>query len=238
MKLESAKRPWALVTGSSRGLGRELALAFARAKYNIILHATGKNPEALAKTALYLESELKVLTVAIMGRLEDDATVVRLEEEAHAKAITVLVNNAAIYQRSTLAEHSHNFIRVMIEANLLAPILLSRSCLPTLRAKHGCIINVNSMAAKAPAKWETLYAATKGGLMAFSNSLKFEALPEVRVLDVYLGAMATEMQSDHAEFEKLIKPAGAAHAIFTAASACLYEPDVRVDSINLRRVRY
>src|SRR5438094_46504 len=86
-------QPWVLITGSTRGLGKELALAFARAEFNIILHDTGRDSAAGKEMEKRLE-ELKSHSILVHGDLAEAQTIMKLIAEAQERNILVLVNNA------------------------------------------------------------------------------------------------------------------------------------------------
>jgi len=237
MAEDRRKRPWALITGSTRGLGLHLALrmvAHELQRYNVILHGRAESDLAQAADKLH---ERGALVEAVAGDLLNLDTIDRLIEMADQKGISVLVNNAAVYLNgSTGVNHSRQIIET-IGVNLIAPMLLSRGCLETLRRKHGIVVNINSMAAHSPGKGEAVYAASKAGLEGFSKAWKLETLP-VRVMDVFIGAMNTRMALGRPNPELLIKPEAAAEAIASAIRASRYESSVRVDSLDLRRSWY
>ncbi len=236
MKQEQAAQPWAVITGASRGLGKELALAFARQKYNLVLHDSGRRPENMRKLVAYLE-EMKILSAVVQGDLADEETISRVAIESTRNAVSALVNNAAVYHAGPLNDATVTLIRQIIAVNLLAPILLTETLMPVLQKRKGIVININSMAAHSPAKGESVYAATKAGLAGFSRAYKLETMP-VRIMDVFVGAMNTEMAKGRPNPEMLIKPEAAAHAIVSAALASRYDTSVRVDTLDLRRGWY
>lgn len=207
----------ALITGSSKGLGRELALKFAEKGYNLIIH--GRNLEDLEATSKYITNEIGKGCITVQGDLRDSATLEKLYNSAKNSNLAVLINNAGIYTNNEFMEMSEEEIKSILEVNLVAPILLTHKIYPILKeSKSGLIININSIAAKAPNSREALYCASKAGLMGFSNSFKYSARGDgVNILDVYLGAMSTQMTAGRKDPLTCIDPKIAAEAIFDAS---------------------
>ena len=112
---------------------------------------------------------------------------------AREKNASVLINNAAIVRSGfPLVELSFDRIEDTIETNLLAPIKLCKKIYPILKAKKGTIININSLAAREPKKFRSLYSASKWGLRGFTNSLRLEAKDDnIKVMNIYLSKVRT-----------------------------------------------
>jgi 3-oxoacyl-[acyl-carrier protein] reductase len=224
----------ALITGSSKGLGRSLARVFAQNAYDVILH--GRNEEALS----VLRGEILARGVncdVVVGDICDAATIERLAALAQDRGLDVLINNAAVYVNSSLEGITEEALRGVIETNLVSPLLLIKKVYASLRASQSAlIININSLASKTPGPGESLYAASKLGLRGFSASFRFEASRDrVRILDVYLGAMLTDMSKARNDSDKFILPGEAADLIFRLV---LDYPSMGVDEVELKRRRY
>lgn len=217
----------ALITGSSKGLGRSLALEFARNKYNVILH--GRDKERL----LAIEKEIlkhDVLCDVVIGDITSKETMLDLFYTAEKRNLNILVNNAAVYEKGSFLKMVDEEIEWLMEVNLFAPITLIKDILPILKKKReGLIININSIAGKKSDLYEAIYCASKHGLRGFSNSIRLMAAKDkVRILDVYLGAMKTDMVRDRPDFDKFIDPGEAASVIFALSQG--------FDSLTVREV--
>jgi short-subunit dehydrogenase len=177
MELRGAR---CLVTGASSGIGQAAALRLAAAGAEVL--ALGRNRAAL---------EL-VGGTAIVCDLLDPAQVERAVAEAGA--VDVLVNNAGIGWFGPLAELEPAALERLVRVNLLAPVLLTRALLPGMLARgRGHVVNVGSIVGRVGGKHEAAYAATKGGLVAFTESLREELDGTgVRVSLVTPGAIATD----------------------------------------------
>ena len=110
--------------------------------------------------------------------------------------VDVLVNNAGIGLDREAVQTSVNEFDHVIGVNLRAPFLLSSALRPFLAARSGAIVNVSSVHAVATSAMVSVYAASKGGLVALTRALALEWAPEIRVNAVLPGAVDTAMLSD------------------------------------------
>jgi short-subunit dehydrogenase len=163
-----------IITGGSEGVGAAAARMFADAGANLLLVARGKkNLDAMAEE---LRDKTRVETFAM--DVSDATACVDLFKKAQFEfgSVDVLVNNAGYHQRGPAESVSATDLGKMIDVNLRAPIMLSRLALPYLRdAGGGAIINVGSLAGRAPIPNSATYSATKSGLRAFTYAM-FEEL--------------------------------------------------------------
>jgi short-subunit dehydrogenase len=163
----------AIITGASGGLGSHIAEALADQKMNLVLAGLAGTPlDQLAKKLSGTTSAIAVLTdVTDRNSLEH---LVRTTMEAF-DGLDLLVNNAGVemisrYHMLALDDIEHN-----INVNLTGAMLLTRLVLPgMLSRKCGHIINISSLSAKAGPPFAEPYAATKAGLIAFTESLRAE----------------------------------------------------------------
>jgi len=223
----------ALITGSSKGLGRSLASVFARNKYNVILH--GRDRPSMEEVA---EEVLKtgVTCDVVLGDLSSEKTIENLHEMATGRKLDILINNAAMYTHKPFGEMTAKEMQRIIEVNLIAPALLTMKIYPIMKErKSGIIININSMAATVANEMEAAYCASKHGLRGFARSFRYEAARNgVRMITVYLGAMRTAMTAYREDHERLIEPEEAAGIIF---NLCKDYKSLKIDEIDLRRIR-
>ena len=159
-----------IITGGSEGVGAATARRFAAAGANLVLVArTRRNLDRISDE---LTGQASVLTVR-MDVADADACAnlfkkVRLE----FGAIHVLVNNAGYHQRGLVENVSIEDLVAMIDVNLKAPIILSRLAIPHIKESGGgAIINVASLAGRAPIPAAATYSASKFGLRAFTFAL-------------------------------------------------------------------
>ena len=186
----------ALITGASRGLGREIARLFARRGLRLVLTARG--PEALWAVVDELRAQTEV--VALPGDVADRSHAQRLVELALERfgAVDVLVNNASSIGPSpmpSLEDFPSRVLAELLEVNLIGPLQLIQLVLPGMRARgQGLIFNVSSDAAvQAYTGWGG-YGASKAALEQLSRVLAAELEGTgIRVYVVDPGDMNTEM---------------------------------------------
>ena len=162
-----------IITGGSEGVGAATARMFAEAGANLMLVARNKkNLDAIAEE---LRSKTKVEVFA-MDVSDAEACVDVFKKAAFEFGrVDVLVNNAGYHTRGPVEEIDPADLGKMIDVNLKAPIMLSRIALPYLReAGGGAIINVGSLAGRAPIPGSAGYAASKAGLRSFTYALGSE----------------------------------------------------------------
>ena len=162
-----------IITGGSEGVGAAAARKFAEAGANLMLVARDKkNLDAIAAE---LRSKTRVEVFA-MDVSDADACVDVFKKAAFEFGrIDVLVNNAGYHERGGVEEVDATDLGKMIDVNLKAPIMLTRIALPYLReAGGGAIINVGSLAGRAPIPGSVTYAASKAGLRSFTYGLGLE----------------------------------------------------------------
>jgi 3-oxoacyl-[acyl-carrier protein] reductase len=160
----------ALVTGSSRGIGRAIAVALAEAGADIAL-----NFRSRAKDAQAAESEIRGLgrrCVAIQADVSDAADVARLvaRAEEFLGPIDILVNNAGISRPQRIEEITETDWDEVIAANLKSCFLATQAVLPKMRAgKWGRIVNLSSVAAQLGGVVGPHYAASKAGILGLTH---------------------------------------------------------------------
>ncbi|HIG94566.1 MAG TPA: SDR family oxidoreductase [Nanoarchaeota archaeon] len=175
----------ALITGSSKGLGKELALVFAENGYNIILH--GRDEKDLQRVQEEV-SKYGVEGIVVRGDLKYPETIKALYSEAKRKDISVLINNAGtpcpglpLNQRTP--EQTYESIII----NLISPIQITQRIYEHfLKKNEGTIININSFSGITNQKFRTIHCANKWGLKGFTDTLKLEAKENgIYVIGVY-----------------------------------------------------
>ncbi|MBI5559531.1 MAG: SDR family oxidoreductase [Deltaproteobacteria bacterium] len=173
-----------LVTGGNSGIGFATARLFHERGYNVTI--SGRDRERIEQAAGALSVNP---FIADMGSPED---LKNLASSFRETGLDVLVNNAAIAQFIPLAACTPQDYDSFFNINLRGPLLLIQEMLPALEKKRGCIINVSSIIVNNGLPNAALYAASKGGVDAFSKSLALELAPKgIRVNVVAPGATET-----------------------------------------------
>ncbi|TCR79614.1 SDR family NAD(P)-dependent oxidoreductase [Rhizobium sp. BK376] len=191
MNLEGKR---ALVTGGSSGIGFAIAHALLAKGARVVV--TGRNAERLARAV----KDLQVGGLPASGFCADVATAqgraLSLDETMKILGgLDILVNNAGGVRAGRLEKTTEEEIRTMVEVDLVAPILLTQTALPHLRASgDALVVNVTSGIALIGAPFYTTYAAVKAGLSRFGEALRRELKDEgIHVLTLYPGATDTPM---------------------------------------------
>jgi 3-oxoacyl-[acyl-carrier protein] reductase len=193
----------ALVTGASRGIGKAIALLLGQAGADVLVAAASRKADAGA-VARAIEQMGARAAVAV-GDLTDPGTPAAYVEACRAAfgQLDILVNNAGIWEGDPIERMTPEGISRTLRINLEAAMLLCREAVPLLRAsKAGRIINVSSTASLMGEPGHSDYAASKGGLDAFTRSLAVELGPHrITVNSVAPGWTTTEMTAEELETE-------------------------------------
>ncbi len=155
----------ALITGASSGIGRAAAFAFARAGAHVL--ATGRDRKGLEEVAAAVRGQ------GFVADLEEPSAVDRVA--GWAGPVDVLVNNAGFGWAGPFSAVESADVERLIRVNLLAPIHLTRALLPGMLGRGaGHVVNVVSIAGHVGVPDEAVYSGTKGGLVAFTEALRYE----------------------------------------------------------------
>lgn len=182
------------MTGTSKGIGLETALAFARAGYKVF--ATMRNAEMATDLKQKIKEESLAITIAAMDVDSDES--VKNSIEAIVKdngPIDVLINNAGIERHGSIEDLEMADFKVVMETNYFGVLRCIKAVLPQMRKnRNGCIINVASVAGKISNTPLGAYSASKFALEAVSESLAQEVKPfNIRVAIVEPGIIDTAM---------------------------------------------
>ena len=189
----------AIVTGSSKGIGKAIAISFAKSKeYSAIVTNSRKIEEAQQ-----VSNEIKNLhcnSIAIEADVSKESDCIRLIEETvkHFGRIDVLVNNAGIQQDLPLTETNLEEWYKIIGVDLTGPFICSREAVKHMKRqrnpKGGCIINISSVHQAIPKPHYVPYATSKAGIEMMTKTLALElAKDNIRANIVAPGAIDTEM---------------------------------------------
>ncbi len=179
-----------IVTGASRGIGRGIATALARAGHRVGLIARDK--AVLNEVADLIREAGGVAEVAACDISNAEATKESVSELVSALGgLDALINNAGIVTRKSIDDLSEEEWVAMVNANVHGPFYMVRAALPHLRANgQGRIINISSISGKVPLPGGSGYAATKYALTGLSQSLFLELRAEnIAVTTLYPGSV-------------------------------------------------
>ncbi len=169
----------AMVTGASSGIGEAYAKLLAEGGWDLVLVA--RRRDRLEQVAAGLEAEHGISARVVEADLSNAAQLEVLCAEASELALDMIVNNAALAHYMPFADLPEESARELVQLNMLAPVLLTRSVLPGMIARGtGSVVNVASLLAFSGA-WEApflprraVYAASKSFLVTFTEILALE----------------------------------------------------------------
>jgi NAD(P)-dependent dehydrogenase (short-subunit alcohol dehydrogenase family) len=183
-----------LITGTSKGIGLQAALAFGRAGHNV--YATMRNPSQSPELAETAAREKLPITVSTMDVDSDQSVRDGIDkiQEDHGP-IDVLVNNAGVERIGSVEELPLADFRAVMETNYFGAIRCIQAVAPQMRQRRsGCIINVTSVAGRIASAPMAPYTASKWALESLSEALAGEMkMFNVRVIIVQPGIIDTAM---------------------------------------------
>ncbi len=186
----------ALITGGGRGIGRAIALRFARSGARLVV-ASRSLPE-LEEThrlaeALGAKCHVRVTDVASpddIAGLVDDAF-------NHFGRLDILINNAGVAPQAAIEKMDDSLFHMLYTVNMAATFHACRAAWPHLKKQGGVIVNISSVAAQDPFPGFAAYGASKAWVNAWTKGLAEEGRPSgIRVFAVAPGAVETRMLRD------------------------------------------
>jgi NADP-dependent 3-hydroxy acid dehydrogenase YdfG len=181
----------AVITGASSGIGEATARALSRDGYRLALLA--RRTDRIEALAAELGDAIAIVA-DVTDRDSLLAAAKRIEEELGGA--DVLVNNAGVMLLGPFTSDQHEEQRRMIETNLLGAVTAAEVFLDQLKDGGGDLVNISSVAGRTARPGNAVYAATKWGMGGWSEALRQELQPDVRVMLIEPGAVATEL-TDH-----------------------------------------
>ena len=195
----------ALITGASRGIGRAIAIEFARQGASVIINYS--NDYEGAKETLEEVKKLNGYGIIIKGDISSfgECNAIVQESLKAMGKIDILVNNAGISHIGLFMDATEEEIQKVMSTNLLGAIYLTKHVIKDMMLrKNGNVINISSMWGEVGASCEVLYSTTKGGLNLFTKALAKEVAPSnIRVNAISPGVIDTKMNSFLGEEEKI-----------------------------------
>ena len=186
----------AFITGATRGIGKQIAIEFAKEGANIVIN--------YSKDELGAEETLKILKgIGVVAyKIKEDVSsfkgaekIIDFTLKSFGK-IDILVNNAAKSTIGLFMDSSKEEIENILNTNLLGPLYLSKMAIPHMINKNGVILNISSMWGEVGASCEVLYSTSKGGINLFTKALAKEMAPSnIRVNAIAPGVIDTSMNS-------------------------------------------
>jgi short-subunit dehydrogenase len=190
-----------VITGASKGLGREISLCLSQKYTNIILVARSKD------RLEQLQKEIAVQTgrspQVIACDVSDENDVQRMAAVVHEKfkCVDVLINNAGIGIHKLAEQMTNEEMQKQFAVNVYGPFYCIKALLPLLKlSQTGYVLNVGSLVSKVSFADNSVYAATKFALSGFSEGLRYEMKKHNIQVGLFMpGVMSTAFQQDREE---------------------------------------
>ena len=194
----------AIITGASRGIGRETAKAFAKEGYSLLLNCE-KNIALLEelKTEIDQSPEIILKQGSFSSAFLESYFQAKVTEKKEIEELVIIINQGKSILNLT-QDYTAEETDSLIQANLLEPFHLAQRMIPyLLRAKEGRILFSSSVWGNVGASMESLYSLTKGGINSFVKALGKELAPShIAVNAVAFGAIDTDMNAWLSKEEK------------------------------------
>lgn len=188
----------AVITGASRGIGKAIALDFAKAGYNLVITCQNSKDE-LETVAKNITDEYGVKVITYVGNMGDAGCVEDLRElvESQFGEVDVVVNNAGRSIVGLFTDMTSDDWNDLINANLSSAFFVSQAFAKgMIRKQSGCIINISSIWGRYGASCEVAYSATKGAIDAMTKAMAKELAPShIRVNAISCGVIDTSMNN-------------------------------------------
>ena len=231
-----AKKDGIWVTGASSGIGKAVALEFAKIGCNVFISARrAQELERLKDEAGKQGDNIFPFPCNVASSTNVDQTFKKITSDFE---VNCLVNNAGVTSFKNAVDNSVNEINDIINTNLLGAIYSTKAVLSTfIKNESGTIFNILSVVVDKTFTRSSVYAASKMGLLGYSRSLREEVREHnVRVINIIPGATETAMWSQEVRKEKgerMMNPESLARII---VSAYLQKDNLVTEEIVLRPV--
>lgn len=197
-----------LVTGSSRGIGKAIALRFADAGYNIVINSSNSNEDLETTKEEIISKGCHCLSFSgNIGNYDFVRTMIN-EINDSLGGVDILINNAGISYVGLLTDMDISDWNNIVTTNLTSVFNCCQNVIPYMvHKKAGKILNISSVWGCVGASCEVAYSATKGGINSFTKALAKELAPSnIQVNAIACGAIDTSMNHflDKEELTSLI----------------------------------
>ena len=194
-----------LITGASRGIGQAIAIAFAKAGYQLVITCS-KSEKELSELADILTNHYGAKVLTSVGDIGDYEYVCKLFSDIENRfgGVDVLVNNAGISYVGLLTDMSIEDWNRIVNTNLTSVFSTCKHAVPHMvRQQAGKIINISSVWGNVGASCEVAYSACKGGMNTFTKALAKELAPSgIQVNAIACGCIDTQMNACFSEEDR------------------------------------
>ena len=192
-----------IVTGASRGIGREIARQLARNNMKVVANYNQSEKEAKElKEELEKENIMIDIVKADITRREEAKKLVQFALQKYNK-IDILINNVGISEYKLFTDETDEDWKRIMDKNLYSAFVMSQEVIPNMiHNKVGCIINISSIWGVTGASLEVLYSTSKAGLNGMTKALAKELGPSnIRVNAIAPGIIQTSMNNKFSKEE-------------------------------------
>ena len=193
----------AIVTGASRGIGREIAKTLARKGIKVIANYNKSEKQAIELKEELSKEQIEIdIVKADVSKREEIKNLVKFTLDKYEK-IDILINNAGISEYKLFTEETDEDWNKVIGTNLYSAFAMSQEVVPNMiHNKNGCIINMSSAWGVVGGALEVIYSVSKAGLDGLTKSLAKELGPSnIRVNSIAPGMIRTDMNKKFTEEE-------------------------------------
>jgi len=188
------KQKVVLVTGSSRGIGKGIAMEMARQGYAVVVH--GSTESTRLRTTYEEVKQLSPASICVVAELSNSAAIREMFTVIRSTfgRLDALVNNAATQNPSPMLELKESDWDHILSVNLKAPFLCAQQAVPLMPPEGGKIVNISSVHATDPKRNFAHYSSSKAGLEMLSKCMALElAARNIQANSIIVGAIGTEM---------------------------------------------
>ena len=194
-----------LITGASRGIGQAIAIAFAKAGYQLVITCSKSEHELLALADI-LTNHYGVNVLTSIGDIGNYEYVCKLFHDIknHFGGVDILINNAGISHVGLLTDMTIDEWNCIINTNLTSVFSTCKHAVPYMVSRQrGKIINISSVWGNVGASCEVAYSACKGGMNTFTKALAKELAPSnIQVNAIACGCIDTQMNACFSDEER------------------------------------
>jgi short-subunit dehydrogenase len=207
----------ALITGATKGMGRSIAIAFAKEGINLAICSRNLNDLSAFKAELHkINPDVKVFTVVADGSNKNELLQFGGSAEQELGFISIIVNNLGMYEYSGILDDNEDAFEKMINTNLMPAYQLYRYFGKTMiAASKGHIFNICSIAALNPIAEAGIYSVTKAALLSLTKVMRLEMqVHGIKVTAIIPGSTLTDSWKGMVvEQDKMVSPEDIASAI-------------------------
>ncbi|MEQ1763165.1 MAG: 3-oxoacyl-ACP reductase family protein [Pyrinomonadaceae bacterium] len=184
----------AIVTGSSRGVGRATAIRLAEGGANVVVNYLSNIGEAAETVRMCQEKGVRA--IAVQGDVSEFAAAHEIAKQTLEEfgRIDLLVCNAGVWEGAAIEDMTEEVWNKVINTNLKSAWAMTKACVPAMkRRENASIVMVSSTSGQRGEANYSNYSASKGGMISFTKALATELCPKIRVNSVAPGWIETAM---------------------------------------------